>query len=302
MKLGIIGGGGQLGSATAFFAGLQGLVSEIKLFDINKSLVNSHVMDLEQALAHTGTRVKGAGYSDFADCDILLLAASLPERSVSSRNDYLKGNIEIVQKTCDAVGPYCKNAVFITATNPIDVCNYMAFKYLGWDRHKFIGFSSNDTLRMKWALAAVLEEEYTQIDAVCIGEHGEGQVPLFDRVSVGGEQKKLNPGQIRRVKEMTGDWFSNYQKLQCGRSPGWTSAVGLGTIIQALVKGSGQRAIPCSAVLDGEYGERALSIGVPCRLQKDGIAEIVQMKLPEEDLQSFKEAGNRIRDLVKAVS
>jgi malate dehydrogenase len=201
MKLGIIGGGGQLGSAAAFFAGLQGFVSEIKLFDINKPLVTSHVMDLEQALAHTGVRVKGAGYSDFADCDILLLAASLPERSVSSRNDYLKGNIEIVQKVCDAIGPYCKNAVFITATNPIDVCNYMAFKYLGWDRRKFIGFSSNDTLRMKWALASVLEEEYKRIDAICIGEHGDGQVPLFDQVSVAGEQKKLSPEQISRVSD-----------------------------------------------------------------------------------------------------
>jgi malate/lactate dehydrogenase len=91
MKPGIIGGGGRLGSATAFFVGLQGLVSEIKLFDINKSLVNSHVMDLEQALAHTGASVRSADYSDLADCDILLLAASLPERSVSSRNAFFKG-------------------------------------------------------------------------------------------------------------------------------------------------------------------------------------------------------------------
>jgi malate/lactate dehydrogenase len=101
---------------------------------------------------------------------------------------FLKGNIEIV-RTCEAAGVYCKNAVFITATNPIDVCNYTAFKYSGWDRRKFIGFSSNDTLRMKWALASVLEEGYKRIDAVCTGEHGEGQVPLFDRVSAAGEEK-----------------------------------------------------------------------------------------------------------------
>jgi L-lactate dehydrogenase len=90
MKLGIIGGSGRLGSATAFLAGVKGLVPEIKLADINKNLLKSHVLDMNQALsAESNVRAVEAEYADLAGCGILLLTAALPERSASSRNDYL---------------------------------------------------------------------------------------------------------------------------------------------------------------------------------------------------------------------
>ncbi|MDR2133728.1 MAG: hypothetical protein LBP27_01375 [Treponema sp.] len=300
MKLGVIGGSGQLGSTAAFLAGVKGLVSEIRLVDINENLLKSHVLDMNQALsAESNVRVAGAGYADLAGCDILLLAAALPERSVSSRNDYLKGNVEIVRGVCDSLKNYCDGKIFITATNPVDVCNYMAHSFLKWDRNKFIGFCSNDTLRLKWAISGVLNLGFDRIEALCIGEHGEGQIPLFDQVFVDGARKVLSPEQIVRVKELIGNWFADYQKLQSGRSPGWTSAVGLAAVIQALVKGS-EKALPCSAILDGEFNERGLSIGVPCRLGKNGIEEIAQIKLQDQDEKKFRETAAKIRGLIRS--
>lgn len=298
MKLGIIGGSGQLGSTTAFLAGVRGLFSEIKLADINKNLLKSHVLDMNQALtAESNTRVSLAEYADLAGCDILLLTAALPERSVSSRNDYLKGNVEIVQGVCDSLKKYCDEKIFITATNPIDICNYKAYSFLKWNRNKFIGFCSNDTLRLKWAISNLLKVGFDRVEALCIGEHGEGQIPLFDRVFVDGAQKVLSPEQIAGVKELIGNWFADYQKLQSGRSPGWTSAAGLAVILRALVEGS-EKPLPCSAILDGEFNERGLSIGVPCRLGKNGIEEIVQIELRDRDEKKFRETADKIRMLL----
>jgi malate/lactate dehydrogenase len=299
MKLGVIGGSGQIGSTAAFLAGVKGLVSEIKLVDINRNLLKSHVLDMNQALiAESNTRVVLAEYADLVDCDVLLLSAALPERSVSSRNDYLKGNVEIVKDVCASIKKYCREKIFITATNPIDVCNYKAYSFLQWDRKKFIGFCSNDTLRLKWAIANLLKVDFDRVDALCIGEHGEGQIPLFDRILVDGEQKILSPEQIAGVKELIGSWFADYQKLQSGRSPGWTSAVGLAAILRALARGS-EKPLPCSAIPDGEYNERGLSIGLPCRLGKNGIEEILRLELRDQDEKKFREAADKIRALIE---
>jgi malate/lactate dehydrogenase len=299
MKLGIIGGGGQLGAGTAFYTGLENIVGEITLVDLNANLAKSHALDLSQALRPVSdTKVLSGGYADLAGSDILLLTAAVPERSAGSRNDYLKANAAIVRGVCAEVKKYCDPCVFITATNPIDVCSFIAYKALCWDRKKFIGFSYNDTLRFRWALSNLLGVPYSGINALCVGEHGEGQVPLFSSIEADGEKRVLEGDGEAEIKRMLDSWFADYQKLNSGRSPGWTSAMGLTTVIRAIVSG-GDTVIPCSAVLDGEYGRHGLSIGVPCLLNKGGVRRIVEYPLNETESKAFFSSCGKIQGLLE---
>ncbi len=302
MKLAIIGGAGLLGSTTAFYAGSLGCLSEIKLVDLNQNMLMSHVMDMDQALSSiTNTKVTYATYEEINDCDIILLTASLPETNVSSRNEYLKGNLGIVESVCKEISKLEANKIIINATNPIDVFNYVIYKMLGYDRNKIIGFSINDTIRLEWAIAKLLNIKSTEIKAICLGEHGDGQVPLFDRVEHNNKKIFLSEEQRQSVSNEISSWFTRYQALKSGRTSGWTSAVGLTRIIQAIATDA-KDIVPCSVILDGEYGENDVSIGVPIRLGKNGVEQIIQLDLTDEQNSLFNKSSIKIKDLIKSIN
>ena len=157
-RLGIVGGAGLLGSTTAFCVAQTGVFDEIILLDIKENMVMSHVMDMGQAMCPISkTKLLKGDYEDLAECDVVLVTASLPERKVANRNEFLQDNLGIVTPICEKLKTFCKkDCVLINATNPVDVFTYVYWKLLGWDRHQVLGFCANDTLRLKWATAQVL--------------------------------------------------------------------------------------------------------------------------------------------------
>jgi len=297
MKLGIIGGAGLLGSTTAFRVALLGIVDEIVLIDIKENMVKSHVMDLEQAISeYNQTRITAGKWSDLKDCNIVLLSASVPETNVKSRVEYLGDNLKIIQSICGYIKEYCPDAVLINATNPVDVINLAIQRLTGAKRNQIVGFSRNDTLRMRWAIAKVLGVNTADVSAICIGEHGEKQVPLFSRVFVKGEARELTEDEKIKVLFETSNWFANYQSLKSGRTSGWTSALGLAKLIQCIVEDSDE-ILPCSVILEGEYSFNGISLGVPVKLGYRGVKQIVEYPLHEKELEALKEAAEKIRQL-----
>lgn len=301
MKLGIIGGAGLVGSTAAFLIGVQNLVSEITLVDLNRKMKMSHVMDMSQAMLEYGnTKIMAGEYSDLAECDIILLSASLPERNVQSRNEYLIGNLGIVESVCLELKRLPSEKIIIMATNPVDVFNYIAWKNLGWDRKKFIGFSYNDTIRMKWALSKAKDLEYSKIDAICVGEHGDGQVPLYQSASYNNQPLTLRSEEVDAVKSKVSGWFKEYQSLESGRTSGWTSAVGLAEVVKRIT-GKKHSPISCSVILNGENGFDDVSIGTPVILNNQGVAHINLLTLGEEEKAKYKDAVKKVKDLIKSV-
>lgn len=301
MKLGIIGGAGLLGSTTAFMVGIKNILEEIKLVDLNKSVLGSHVMDMEQAmLPISKTKISKAEYSDLYDCDIILITASLPERKVDNRNEYLQGNLRIVKPICENLKKYNKDSIVITCTNPVDVFNYVTWRLLGWDKNKLLGFSLNDTLRMKWAIANVTDKEYEKLNGICIGEHGDGQVRLFEQMTYDGKPMKLTHDDINGATKLTADWFREYQELDSKRTTGWTSAVNLTKILEAVATDSGE-IIPCSTIFTGEYGYEGLSMGMPVALGKEGIKGIYLPDLTNHQKKQLDETATKIQEITKDI-
>lgn len=305
-----------MGSSAAFRLATLDIASEIVLIDARPNLAMSHVMDLEQAMAEiSGSRIVGGDWADVAGCDIVVLSAGLPERNVASRDEYLAGNLDIVRKAAEHLAA-CPEAVVVVATNPVDVFTYVLARLAGGAPSRFVGYSYNDTLRFRWALARTLDVPMADVDALVLGEHGDMQVPLFDLVSVKGVPVGLTEQQRREVEAATRTWFSTYQSLSAGRTSGWTSAMGIGRLVAALAGGavseSGARSataptapgglLPCSAILQGEYGLSDVSLGVPVVLGPGGIRRIVEVPLTPLESSQLHAAGEKVRGLINRAS
>ena len=303
MKLGIIGGAGLLGATTAFCVAQEGLAEEIVLTDIRENVARSHAMDIEQAVCEfSSVKVTTGSIDDAGSCDIILNAAGIPEMSTASRDDYLSGNIIICRELAESIRRWGTAPVILSATNPIDVLNYALFKLTGLPRERFVGFSANDTLRFKWAVSKETGIPVSRLDALVIGEHGDGQVPLFSclKNNVDDTFVKIDSEAKLRIQNRVKTWFGEYQKLNSGRSSGWTSGVGLCNIIKAITADRDE-ILPCSVIPDGEYGFSGLSIGLPVRLGRAGVREIVKVDLTEEEKTALSVAAEKIVTLQRGI-
>ena len=301
-RLGIVGGAGLLGSTTAFCVAQTGVFDEIILLDIKENMVMSHVMDMGQAMCPISkTKLLKGDYEDLAECDVVLVTASLPERKVANRNEFLQDNLGIVTPICEKLKPFCKkDCVLINATNPVDVFTYVYWKLLGWDRHRVLGFCANDTLRLKWATAQVLDVDYKDLEGIAVGEHGDGQVRLYDQMKYRGESLKLTETQRAEIEKITADWFTNYQNLESKRTSGWTSGVMLARMITAIATDSGE-VFPVSVSMDGEFGYSHVSFGMPCILGKDGVRSITDPGFTKEQKDALDKVAEKISGLIDGI-
>jgi malate/lactate dehydrogenase len=168
-------------------------------------------------------------------------------------------------------------------TNPAEVLNYAAYRLsAGKERKRFIGYSLNDTIRFKMALAGALGVAPSRIEATVVGEHGGSMVLLFSSVRLDGKPVTLDKNIRAKVQARTDDYLPYMLRLHVPRTSGWLTGIGVARIVKAIVNDTGE-VIPCAAVVDGEYGYRGISIGVPVALGRNGIARIVEYPLTSEE-------------------
>ena len=303
MKMAVIGGAGLLGSTTAFCVGYKHLVEEIKLIDIRDNMVASHCMDMTQAFLPFGkTKVTKASYEDIGDCDFIICAASVPEGKVKDRADILGENIKLMIPICENIKKYGRqDAVVLISAAPIDVWAYVFWKLIGWQPNQFIGFSVNDALRLKWALELVTGKEYEKLDACVIGEHGgDGQVRLYDQIKYDGQPLALSKEELTQVESMTANWFKEWQALECGRTTGWTSAVMMTKMIEAMINESNE-VIPASTPLVSEFGYPDVAMGMPCLLGRCGVRKVVDPELTEAQKAQMDRTAAKLKGQIAQV-
>ncbi len=302
MKLGIVGGAGLLGSTTAFVLGMRNVVEEIKLVDLNENAAKNQAMDMGQAiLPFSATKITAAHYSDLGDCEVILVTANASTRQVTDRSERLKDNMGLLGPITKEIKTYCKqDPIVIVCANPVDVFTYVGWKLMGSGTGKVIGFSSNDTMRLKWAVSEVKGVDYRDLDGVCIGEHGDSQVRLLDKMTCKGEKLTFTEEEKAQVIKLTGDWFREFSALNVKRSTGWTSGVNLAEMIEAIVTDS-KKLLPCSAVFSGEFGYDGVACGALCRLGKGGVEEIT-LPLNDEQKAEMDHAVSKIKEQIALVN
>lgn len=293
MKVSVIGAAGCVGSSIAFNIARQGLADEMMVADIRKDWLEHHAIDFFDAAVAIGIdiRVSMGGYQDLSGSDIVVMAAGAgvtdsarkSGKALPSRQRFLPENLEIIREWAPAMNRYCPQAIVIMVTNPAEVLNYAAYLLsTERERHRFIGYTLHDSIRFKIALAEHMGVAPSRIEATVVGEHGGSMVPLFSSVKVDGKPVTLGEDVRAKVRERTSDYLPYMLRLNVPRTSGWLTGVGVARVINAIINDTGE-VIPCCAVIDGEYGYKGTSIGLPVALGRKGIRKIIDYKLTPEE-------------------
>lgn len=299
MKVTIVGGAGAVGAAAAYRIAQEKQASEILMIDTRKDLVEAHALDIEQAVAcRSATRVRAGGLEDTAGSDVIVMTAGVPHRATAARSDFLSDNLSIITELAEKLIVHSPSAVWIMVTVPVDTYCYLIHKLFGIPRSKIIGLNRNDTCRFRWAIARVLRVPSTTVEAYVLGEHGQTQVPIYSLVRVNGQPCILNAEQKELVKKEISGFFQEWNRLSPNRTAGWTSAESVGYLLAAM-----QQEMPiwnCSTPLEGEYGLSEVSVGVPVKLTKSGVREIVDFALSPEEKEALALSAEAIRREIMA--
>ncbi len=301
MKIAIIGGAGSVGAPTAFYLAAQKLTDEILMIGgKQQNVLKQHAMDLSTAMSAKNVIIRAGDYEDLLGTDIVINAAGIAQGLIIDRMEMLPKNIVLIKAIAAHIKRQCPDAFVITATNPVDPLNYATYLAGGFDRKKLIGYSLNDSFRFREMIAKAYNTKVSRVGGVVIGEHGSAQVPLFSTVRIDGEIVNVAEDIKRSVYQTIPTILRDYEGLRAGRTAGWTCAIGLELIVRAVVENSGI-VLPCSVVLDGEYGLKGLSISVPVALGRTGVQQIVEYNLEKDEKERFEIASRLLFDAVKKV-
>jgi malate dehydrogenase len=284
-KLAVMGVG-RIGGEVASLATVLGLVDELVLFDQSASLLKAQVLDIQ----HTGIPVSiTTEIRDIREADICIFAAGTPRTPADkTRADLIAANIPVIRKCAGLLDGF--SGILITVTNPMDVNNFLMSRFTGIPRERCIGFGGQlDSARFSLAL----RQRNIPGNAAVLGEHGNYQVPIFSRLS-------------RPVTEDIRDTILDELRgasMEVIKGKGGTvfgPAYHIVTLIRLLLSDA-QETIPCSAVLEGEYGISECSLGVPVRVGRTGIQDIITWNLDPWEQSGIDQAGSFVRDLCHTV-
>lgn len=302
MKIAIIGGGGTLGSCTAYTLALKGLADELVLLDTNPNLVLAHLMDITTAIVGIkNTKIWVGGDEDMNHSDFVIVVAGVPYQPARSPLDMLRGNLGLMRDITRKIETYCPEAIVITATNPVDSINLgMFLMSTKLARTKLLGYDLNDSLRFQQAVANEFGKKTTEVEALALGEHVEALALIFSSVRVKEQPIIISDEAKQRLKLEVPNMIKSYIKLGINRTAGWTSASGISQMVESIATDS-RKVTPCSAVLDGEYGYKEISMGVPVVLGKQGITRIIELDLAPDEQKDIDHSARELETKARMV-
>ena len=293
VKVTLVGGAGGVGASTAFNLVLMQRADEIVLVDSRPEMITSHAMDFEQVLELSpGSSVRGGDMGDVPDADVVVFLSATPLTAGTPRLEYLAGNALIADELTAGLGAGYTGKI-VVVTNPVDPLVTRLQQRTGLDRRRILGYTVNDSLRLRTGLAHALGVAPGSVEAWVVGEHGDLSVPLFDRVRVDGVHVRPTPAQAAAAEKYFRSWYPRHVALDSGRSSTWTSGLGVARMVAAL-DGDGEL-WPASVVLDGEYGIEGVALTVPVTIGRGGAEQIHEWELGAGDLAALHAAAELVR-------
>jgi malate/lactate dehydrogenase len=295
----VAGAGGGVGASLVFNLLLSPLECDVVMVDARQNMLHSHLWDLEQVLeqippAPTGSMRAGSA-DDVAAADVLVVAAAAPLTVNTSRMVYLRDNAAILAPLLEAL-PTGWPGTLILVTNPVDPLCTWAQRRTGLERTRLLGYTLNDSLRLRTGIGRALGVAPGRVEAWAVGEHGDLAVPLWDRVTVDGERVVLDDRHRGEVMAFVGDWYVRHVALDSGRSSTWTSGLGIARMVRACLDEDGAELWPASLTLTGEYGVDGVSLSVPVRLGGGGARCVEEWELSSAERDALHAGARFVRD------
>lgn len=305
MKITVVGAG-NVGATCANVIAHKELANEVVLLDIKEGTAEGKSLDIWQTapinLYDTRTVGSTNDYSKTADSEVVVITSGLPRKPGMSRDDLIATNAGIVKSVTENIIKYSPNAIIIVVSNPLDVMTYCAYLSAKVDSNKVFGMAGIlDTARYRAFLAEALNVSPKDIQAVLMGGHGDTMVPLPRYTTVGGipvteliDDEKLN-AIVERTKKGGGE-LVNLMGTSAWYAPGAAAA----QMVEAIVRDQ-KRIFPCCAWLDGEYGLDKIYLGVPVKLGKNGIEEIIELKLNDDEKALLNQSAEAVREVMSVL-
>jgi len=301
MRKATVIGVGSLGSCIAYELAVRGMIDQLVLIDVYRELAEGNAEDIAQAAAfRSDVEVIPGDYEDADGSQVIIVTAGKPRTpEMKSRMELLEANIRIIRSVASNLRKIHGEPVILTLTNPVDVMNYAMWKITGLDRRSVIGSAGMlDSARFRRALSRKLNVPVTEIEAYVIGEHGDSQVPVFSRVKVKGEKRRFSSEERGEISERLR--LSAIRVISKKGGTVYAPACNTANMIQMILEDTGGLAVG-SVVLNGEYGLRDVSIGVPLELGREGAKRILEWELDDEEKAKLHRGAERLKKIIRAV-
>ena len=306
MKVGIIGGGGLVGSCAGFALQAGKIVRHIHLVDVNQEACEGQALDLlHGASLLADQKITSGDMKSCADSDCVVITAGLRRKPEESRLDLIGRNVVLFRGILSELKStgLRKDAIVFVVSNPVDVLTYLAIKELGLPASQVIGLGTVlDTTRLRSMLAQRLDVPPTQVDVTIYGEHGDSMVPIWSAAQIAGLPLDKYPGVnsqlIADVEKKTRGSGAEVIKKKGGA--GFAVGVSIADVVQAIALDQ-RRIMPVSSLQSGAYGLRDVAISVPTVIGRKGVLGVIEVELWPKEKMALQKSGGVLRETIEKV-
>lgn len=299
-------GAGNVGATTAQRIAEKELARHVVMVDVVEGVPQGKGLDQWQSAPIEGfdSRVIGSnGYEESAGSDVVVITAGIARKPGMSRDDLLNTNAGIVRSVGEQIRKTSPHAIVIVVSNPLDAMCYVAMKATGFPRERVIGMAGVlDTARYRAFLAEALDVSVLDIQAMVLGGHGDTMVPLVSYTTVSGipVTQLIERATLDAIVDRTRNGGAEIVKYLKTGSAYYAPSSGAVQMVEAIVKDQ-KRILPCAAWLAGEYGMRDLYLGVPCKLGKGGLEQVLEVTLTPDETAALGKSADAVRELIAVI-
>ena len=300
MKKITVVGAGRVGESTAQFIATRDLCRELVLIDINEGTASGAALDIQEdgPLFSFDTRLRGGSKPELmADSDLIIITAGIPRKPGMSRSDVMATNVRVIDEIVANTLKYAPHAMLLVVSNPVDILTYRAWKKTGWDRNRIFGQAGVlDATRMASFIAMETGYSALDIDAMVLGGHGDSMVPMMRYTTISGipVENFLDQKTLDKIVQRTRSGGAEILALRQNSSAFDAPAASVAIMVDAIVHDR-KRIMPTVALLDNEYGESNIAIGVPTVLGKNGMEKVIELKLNASEKKDFDNSVTMVR-------
>ena len=296
-KVSVIGAAGTVGAAAGYNIALRDVADELVFVDIpdKEDETVGQAADVNHGVAYdANTRVRQGGYEATAGSDVVVITAGIPRSPGQSRLDLAGDNAPIMEEIQSSIDEHNDDYVSITTSNPVDLLNRHLYETGDRAREKVIGFGGRlDSARFMYVLSERFDVPVRNVEATILGEHGDAQVPVFSKVRVDGADPEFDEEEREAILAELQE--SAMDVIERKGATEWGPARGVAHMVEAVLRDTGA-VLPASIALEGEFGLSGTAVGVPVNVGADGVEEVVEWELADDERAALEEAAEKLAD------
>ena len=307
MKRVTVVGSGKYGSMTALRIADYDIVDSVVMTDIVDGLPQGLALDMNQSryVEKWSTKITGTNkYEETHDSEVVVITAGLPRKPGMSRMDLLEVNAKIVTDVTKNIMKYSESPTIVVVTNPLDQMTTLVSEISGLPKNKVIGQSGIlDTSRFAYFISEKLNVNMNDVEALTLGSHGETMVPIPSQCTVNGKllTELLSEDEIDELVQKTSNGGAEIVSLLKTGSAYFAPSSAAATMVKSIVSNS-NNVMPACSWIKGEYGISDVYLGVPTKLGKNGVTEVVELELNDDELTNLKNASKAVKEKVKELN